>query len=502
MSGRVIGLALIVLAAVLSATAAGIAGKGTPEAGVAAGGPGSRVWWVLPGGPAWTDGIRVGQAVVDLKSGVDPTGWALITSDGTATYTTSYRAQLVRLRDLLPITLLAVGLALASLILIRRIAAATGVAALSVLFASAGLAASGQEVLDTPATLLALLIPIAWLFAWLGSRVRLRLVLIAIALVVAGGWLIARYVMPAAYEPIDIARQAALASADAAVLIVLGDLRQWRRRLVGLDSRRAADLAAVIGVLAIAVFVWIVLAVPAAIVVITTAAAILLYPGFRHRLAEAIDQFVLGEVRDRASIKAVEEERSRIARDLHDAPLQEIAAVIRQLDGRPDTEQETELLRGVADHLRRVTTELRPPILDDLGLRAAIGYLADRAQDAAPHLHVSVHVLPDDPLSDRPPADVELAFFRILREAVDNAVRHAHAEDLQITATVLPNRVEAAVDDDGIGISPTASREAARAGHLGMLSMTQRASLIGADFLVERNEPHGTRLRVSWQAQR
>jgi signal transduction histidine kinase len=72
---------------------------------------------------------------------------------------------------------------------------------------------------------------------------------------------------------------------------------------------------------------------------------------------------------------------------------------------------------------------------------------------------------------------------------------------LQIIATVLPNRVEAAVDDDGIGISPTVAREAARAGHLGMLSMTQRASLIGADFLVERNEPHGTRLRVSWEAQ-
>lgn len=502
MTWRLLGLAQIVLAAVLAAAAAGIAGWAEPEAGVAAGDRESEVTWVLPGGPSWADGIRVGQTVVESKSGLDPSSWRLDTTDQAESYSTSYASQVARLRAALPIALLGAALVVLSLLLIARMSVGVAFAVVSLSFSAGAIGPSGFQLITLIAVLAALVMPIGWLCVAGTRRRRLRVSLIALAAGIAIAWLAARYAVPGLYDAAEYARQGASIGADFAVLVLLGDLRQWRRRLLNLDSRRAVDLIAVVAVVAVAVFVWLVLAFPVAIIVVAVAGAILLYPGFRRGLASAMDHIVLGEIRERASIKAVEEERSRIARDLHDAPLQEIAAVIRQLDRKPDTGQETDLLRGVADRLRRVTTELRPPILDDLGLRAAIAYLGDRAREAAPELEVEVILVPDDPLAERPPPDVELALFRIMREAVDNSLHHAEAERLRISATVLPREVEAMVEDNGKGLAQAAARNAARAGHLGLLSMAQRAALIGADFEIERVSPHGTRVRVAWRARR
>ncbi len=209
---------------------------------------------------------------------------------------------------------------------------------------------------------------------------------------------------------------------------------------------------------------------------------------------------MLGDIRHRASLQAVEEERGRIARDLHDEPLQEIAAVIRRLDSRPDVAVETDILRNVSGRLRQITTELRPPVLDDLGLRAAISYVADQAASVATDAEVVALVEPSDPIVDRPPADVELAVFRIVQEAADNAVRHARAQTIEIRALVTATEVDAVVQDDGVGIDEGSQREALLAGHVGMASMAQRAALIGADFAVQQARPSGTIVRVHWQA--
>lgn len=500
MIGRLLGLAQIVLAAVLAAAATGIAGWAEPEAGVAAGDRGSTVTWVFPGGPSWADGIRAGQTVVELKSGLDPSSWRLATTDGRFSYATGYPSQIGRLRDGIPTALIGAALVVLSLVLIARITVAVGIASLSLLFSVNAIAPSGYQIASTAALLAALVMPIGWLLLYKPRRRRIRVVLILVTVCVSGAWLVARYSLPSWYDAAEYALQGTSIGADLAVLVLIGDRRQWRQRLLNLDSRRAVDVVAVVAVLAVAIFVWLVLALPGAVIVIAVVAGILLYPGFRRGVAGGLDQIVLGEIRDRASIKAVEEERSRIARDLHDAPLQEIAAVIRQLDRKPDTGPETDLLRGVADRLRRVTTELRPPILDDLGLRAAIAYLGDQAREAAPELDVNMVLVPDDPLAERPPADVELAVFRIMREAVDNALHHAEAERLRIAATVLPHQVDATVEDNGRGIAPADAREAARAGHLGLRSMAQRADLIGADFEIEPVSPHGTRIRIRWRA--
>jgi signal transduction histidine kinase len=500
MTWRLAGLLQLLVAAFLAAAAVGIAGWATPDPGVAAGGQGSNVSWVLPGGPSWVDGIRPGQIVLELKSGLEPTSWRLATSNGETSFATNYISQLDRLRDSVPLALGAAALALVALLVAARMTIGVAVALISALLSASALAASGMAALTTVAFLAALVLPAVWLAIWSGRRTRIGVVLATSAIVVGAAWLAARFTVPALFDTVDSVRQAGTVGVDLAVVLSLADLRRWQRRLLNLDSRRAADVVAVIGVAAVAVFVWLAFTWPVALTLVVGAAAILLYPGFRRRLASTMDQLVLGEIRDRASIRAVEEERSRIARDLHDAPLQDIAAVIRQLDRRPDTSRETDLLRGVADRLRQVTTELRPPILDDLGLRAAISYLGDNADQANENLEVQVRLLPDDPLTDRPPRDVELAFYRILREAVDNAVRHAEARHLSIAATVLASYVDASVEDDGRGMGPTAARDAARAGHLGLLSMAQRAAIIGAEFALEGVAPHGTRVRVSWRA--
>ncbi len=502
MTWRLLGLAQIVLAALLAAAAVGIAGWGLPEPGVAAGDRGSNVTWVLPGGPAWPDGIRAGQRVVELEAGVEPSSWRLVTTDGQSRYETGYLSQLGRLRAAFPIALIGAVIGIVALLLFARLSVAVGVSVVSLLFSSSAIAPSGFDSLSSMAASAALILPAAWLLLGGSRRTKLRIALTAMAVAVSAAWLVGRYIAPVFYDPLDDLRQASSIGIDLAVLVFFGDVQRWRRRLLGLDSRRAADVVAVVAVVAVAVFVWLAFTFPVAVVVVAVAGAILLYPGFRRGLAGALDQFVLGEIRDRAGIKAVEEERSRIARDLHDAPLQEIAAVIRQLDRKPDTDQETDLLRGVADHLRRVTTELRPPILDDLGLRAAIGYLGDRAKEVAPELGVRVALLPDDPLAERPPPEVELAFYRILREAVDNTLHHAEATSLSLSATVLAREVEAVVEDDGHGIARSAAREAARAGHFGLVSMAQRAALIGAEFEITGVSPHGTRIRVLWRAAR
>ncbi len=496
---RLLGLAHVALAAVVAVASIGLAASARPEPGIATGEPGSDVVWVFPGGPSWRDGLRSGQRVVALESGVNVGTWRVATTDGRFSYATSYERHENVLRETFPTALLAAALGALALLFITRLAASTALATGSVMLSAIVVAATGYPVLSSVVLVWMLLAPVAWLVLWRLRSTRLQMALLGAVIVIAGAWLFARYGAPELFDAADLVRRSVAGTGSLLMLVLLVDWRHWRKQLLGVDSRRAVDLVSAVLILGLAVLLALLLELPLVLLVAIVIAAAVSYPRFRRRLASVIDQLVLGEVRDRASITAVEEERGRIARDLHDAPLQEIAAVIRQLDRRPGTAAETELLRGVADRLRRVTTELRPPILDDLGLHAAIAYVADEVTAAAPELRVELALLPEDPLGDRAPAEVELAVFRIVQEAVDNALRHAGGDHLRISGLVLPDEVVAEVEDNGTGIREASARAAARAGHLGLVSMEQRARLIGAEFAVDAVRPHGTRVRVAWR---
>jgi signal transduction histidine kinase len=138
-------------------------------------------------------------------------------------------------------------------------------------------------------------------------------------------------------------------------------------------------------------------------------------------------------------------------------------------------------------------------VLDDLGLPAALDYLAEESTSEA--IPIMVDVIDDTGFGAgrRPPSEVELAMFRIASEAVGNAVRHSGGSGVRISAQVSPSRVEVHVADDGAGLSPDAGREAARRKRLGLASMRRRAQAIDAELSIDGSS-HGTEVRAVWQA--
>jgi signal transduction histidine kinase len=499
MSLRFLALVQLTAAMVLGPLALWMTGLGQPDNGLVVSVAEERVIAVFPGGPSWHDGLRPGQRLVEIAAGTDPSAWRVVTSDESQLYGTSYERQLATLRSALPTAAAAVLLAAAALIAARQIKASAALSAGALVLAGAALMPSGHTVITALGAVAGIMGPAVWLAAFGLRRHTLRFASLCIGVVVALAWLGSRYLAPEAFDPIDTARQATVGGATLSTVVLFGNWRRLARR-VWAGSATWTDAVAGAVLLGVSLAIVVVLELPLVAAAALVVPALLLYPRFRKVMATAIDRIVLGDVRDRASIRAVEDERSRIARDIHDAPLQEVAAVIRQLDGQPGTEEQTELLRSVADHLRRMTTELRPPILDDLGLPAAIAYVGEQAAAKAPQLEITLEVVPEDHFVDRPPPEVELAVFRIVQEAVDNAIEHADARSLRIAIDVAARRVSAVVDDDGRGVSDVDVRRAVREGHFGFASMSQRASLIGASLRIDTRKPSGTRVVVEWEA--
>jgi Histidine kinase len=157
---------------------------------------------------------------------------------------------------------------------------------------------------------------------------------------------------------------------------------------VGRPSVGDVVLVGVAGGLALGVVT--VFAVPPLVLGIALQIALFLPPAWRRILAPRAKRLLLADVRERATIEASEAERAHLARELHDAPLPQLAGVIRRLELLPTARAENDQLRAVAEQLRGMATELRPPVLDDLGLVAAIEFIAER--DATDAIGISVHV--------------------------------------------------------------------------------------------------------------
>jgi two-component system NarL family sensor kinase len=230
--------------------------------------------------------------------------------------------------------------------------------------------------------------------------------------------------------------------------------------------------------------------------------ALVAYFAFRRRLRILLARMTFAELGQRATLRALEAERSRVARDLHDVPLQELTAVIHRLDLRPEAASETERLREVAGHLREVSISLRPPVLDDVGLGAALAELADRhAGDGGAPIRIDLDDETGIDPSSRPPIDVELAVFRIVQEALTNAQRHARASKIVVGGVIGPGNLRVTVEDDGRGIDDQAVELAQRAGRLGLASMRERATAVGAILILSpATTGSGTLVSVKWSA--
>jgi two-component system sensor histidine kinase UhpB len=196
-----------------------------------------------------------------------------------------------------------------------------------------------------------------------------------------------------------------------------------------------------------------------------------------------------------------EEERTRIAREVHDELGQSLTALkldLAWVSGRLPRSQRPLLdkLATMSDHvdatiqsIRRIATELRPGILDDLGLVAALEWQANEFQSRT---GIQCHVAStlQDTLLD---ADLNTTFFRIFQETLTNIMRHANATQVNVNSTTDAGWIVLTVQDNGRGIMPGEIRDRRS---IGLLGMEERAALLGGEFSISGEPGRGTTVTV------
>ncbi len=203
---------------------------------------------------------------------------------------------------------------------------------------------------------------------------------------------------------------------------------------------------------------------------------------------------------------AKEEERVRIARELHDELGPTLTAVIINLQLAGDASapgraarllaDSVGLVDGLIQRVRDLSLDLRPPLLDEMGLRdALVSHLEAQADRAGIAIEVRAGPLPRfDP-------EIETAAFRIAQEAVTNVVRHAAAKSASVGVKHAHGRLTIVVEDDGLGFEPPSRLHGTDLGkRLGLLGMEERARALGGDFSIDSGRGRGTRVRVSLPA--
>ncbi|MFN3762665.1 MAG: GAF domain-containing sensor histidine kinase [Anaerolineae bacterium] len=196
---------------------------------------------------------------------------------------------------------------------------------------------------------------------------------------------------------------------------------------------------------------------------------------------------------------AQEEERRRIARELHDEAGQALTSLLvslRLMENAKSLEEVRalvagmrEVVSGTLDAVHDLAVELRPSVLDDLGLVPALARYVQGCQDRL-GMTVDLEVVGLD--SVRLPESVETAIYRIAQEAVTNAARHARARHVSVVLERRGDTVVLVVEDDGEGFDMETVMAAQRQGRLGLSGMAERASLVGGRLTVESAPGAGT----------
>jgi signal transduction histidine kinase len=204
-------------------------------------------------------------------------------------------------------------------------------------------------------------------------------------------------------------------------------------------------------------------------------------------------------------VQAQEIERGRVALELHDNITQLLCAILvrcqtlaEKLPSRAGTSKKEamklrEMLGQTAGEVERISRNLRPSVLNELGL---VAVLRDTGTEFAERTGVSLK-LACVQLTARLPADTELTFYRILQEALKNVEKHARARHVAVSLVQRDGFVQLAVNDDGIGFSPD-PRPAGRKemGGLGLLGMQERVKYVGGALSLKSAPGKGTTILV------
>lgn len=207
-----------------------------------------------------------------------------------------------------------------------------------------------------------------------------------------------------------------------------------------------------------------------------------------------------------AMTRSQEDERLRIARELHDETSQDLLAIYRRIELYAATETDPArkqqldhlhtMLHQTLQGVRRISQDLRPMMLDDLGFIPAMQMLIRSA-------HEGVGGVPQVDLfvkGDTRPLDSvhELTLYRIVQEALNNIRKHARATRLWVTMEYLPDRVCLEIGDDGVGFAvPNSFTELVQAGNLGLMGIQERVWAVGGTLRVESHTGKGTVIAVA-----
>jgi signal transduction histidine kinase len=204
-----------------------------------------------------------------------------------------------------------------------------------------------------------------------------------------------------------------------------------------------------------------------------------------------------------AITSAQEEERTRLARELHDDTIQAVIALrqrvqlaqrsIKDQNGKQSLTDLEMLAEQTIENLRRLTRALRPIYLEDLGLVTALEMLT---RETSQNNQISVNFKKIGQ-ERRLPQEIELSLYRITQEALNNVVKHSHATQADLTITYETSAVQVEVNDNGMGfVVPNSPTEFAPKGHFGLLGIHERANLIGAKLEIDSMPGKGTRFKV------
>lgn len=201
----------------------------------------------------------------------------------------------------------------------------------------------------------------------------------------------------------------------------------------------------------------------------------------------------------------LEKERLKIARDLHDGPVQGILGATFTLQYMIEDTKDAAFRKGLQDvqealheqvsSLRGFAGELRPPTLMTFGLVKAVYEHLRGIQEKHPEIAVDVEAQPEDlPL----PEETRMTLYRIYQEAMNNILRHAQASQVHIRLTEEDGHVRMEIRDNGVGFTPPEEwMDLARHGHLGLVGMRERVEAIGGEFEMNSREGEGTTVIVT-----
>ena len=197
-----------------------------------------------------------------------------------------------------------------------------------------------------------------------------------------------------------------------------------------------------------------------------------------------------------------EEERARVARELHDELGQSLLALLLQIRASNSDEAHCVMHRveledslgRIIEEVRRLAWSLRPSILDDHGLESALTRHVESVQGLS-GLNVDFQFVCLDGAESRFEPRVELVLYRVAQEALTNVLRHSEAKSASVLVCRNPDEVRLLVEDDGKGFDASASARAST-GRLGLVGMRERVTLVGGQLAVESEPGHGTVVRA------